>query len=132
MQESDKVALTFSLQNALDEIEAYREQVVQLQDKIRDQLKLGEEDKNLPSSKLKHQVSETSESAFLDFKTSKGMEFDTTSTSSGLVLNEELVNKLVAAEQQKEHWILEYQLLKMKFGKLFAVSDTTWYFLRLL
>lgn len=108
----------------MDEIEAYRDQVYQLQDKIRN-LMLYPGDGQRPNSKGNSgpQLAKSqSEDLTASYDSSKVTEMRTLQASEEDSSIPDLVEKLTSAEQQKEHLMLEYQLLKMKYSKIFMVS----------
>jgi chromosome segregation ATPase len=124
--EAEKLSLSYSLQNSMDEIEAYKEQVAQLQDKIRDLHAAAEQDQFVPNSTV---IKSSSSSTRTDLLQRDSTEDESHPSHVNVLpspdLEEEnsrtLVEKLTLAEQQREHWMLEYQLLKMKYSKIFMV-----------
>ncbi|CAG7786527.1 unnamed protein product [Allacma fusca] len=118
--EAEKLSLTYSLQNSLDEIEAYRDQVNQLQEKIRNLMlfpdTLGQSNKSSNNAPLLKSHSEDLTSSFdsAHITELKPLHLNPDDTS---IPN--LIEKLTSAEQQREHLMLEYQLLKMKYSKIF-------------
>ncbi|OXA63479.1 protein phosphatase 1 regulatory subunit 21 [Folsomia candida] len=105
---SDNHSLTFALQNSLDEIEAYREQVKQMKEKIASPVHIPNSNTTSANSEQKKLIS-ADKSASSD----SGMQ--------GIDLEAEppdLLEKLKTAMQQKEFWALEYQLLKMKYERI--------------
>jgi len=92
---SENHSISYALQNSLDEIEAYRDQVGQLREKI---------------SKRGGEVTTNSIAA---------AEISSNPISNPPV---DLIDKLKTSEQQREYWMLEYELLKMKFERVGKVK----------
>lgn len=103
--------LAFALQNSLDEIEAYKEQVCQLRERIAVPVEVA-----VPS----HQAPETPKPSSDGAGT--GREESETINEAG-VKPLELLDKLTQSERQKEHWTVEYQLLKMKYERVIKVES---------
>ena len=123
--ESEKLSLTYSLQNSLDEIEAYRDQVNQLQDKIRNLMlnpneNLKQTTKPSPGPQLAKSQSEDLTGSYDSSKVTEMRTMQQTEEDTSIP---NLVEKLTSAEQQREHLMLEYQLLKMKYSKIFMVCQ---------
>jgi len=113
--EAEKLSLTYSLQNALDEIEAYRDQVNQLQEKILVSAAAAQKRENDLVSELGSATATAAMTSPVQLLSSSTSLIDLDGVSDGVPM----VDKLTRAEQQKEHWMLEYQLLKMKYSKIF-------------
>lgn len=95
----------------MDEIEAYREQVKQMKEKIASPVHIPNSNTTSANSEQKKLIS-ADKSASSD----SGMQ--------GIDLEAEppdLLEKLKTAMQQKEFWALEYQLLKMKYERISRV-----------